>query len=162
MNTNPIKSVYNFNQEAGLLELGYSDERECAYPIEEALEGLNDLECLRERLQDENFEAIPLTPKAISREIIALATLDDARQMVSDVDRFDKHLDIIVFSLGSIFKLGLSPQQMMKGLGIVANANMTKLKAGKDEHGKQNKPADFISPEPLLQLILNERTSDGN
>lgn len=160
MNANAIKSVYNFNKEAGLLDAEYSDLRESCFPIEEALEGLNDLECLAERLTHETEELIEHSPKVLSRAIVRLATVDDIVEL-ADVDRFDKHLDIIVFSLGSIFKLGLNPQQMMKGLGIVANANMTKLKAGKDEAGKQNKPADFISPEPLLQLILDERTSDG-
>ena len=29
---NPIKEIYRFNKEAGLLDNGYYDVRECAYP----------------------------------------------------------------------------------------------------------------------------------
>ena len=32
---NPIKMIYKFNKEAGLLDIPYSDEKECAYPMEE-------------------------------------------------------------------------------------------------------------------------------
>ena len=140
MNINPLKSIYRFNKEAGLLEAGYSDERECAFPIEEALEG---------------FESGlgNITPKEQSRLLMdALAGHFEG----TDVDRFDKHLDIIVFSLGSLYKLGLSPQQVMRGLDIVANANMQKLQSKTDEYGKLTKPIDFIAPEEQLQKILNE------
>jgi len=157
MNLNPFKSIFAFNREAGLLEAGYSDERECAFPIEEALESLNDLSCLAERLTHETEELMEHSPKVLSRTIIDLATVDDIAENIPDVDRLDKHLDIIVFSLGSIYKLGLTPQQAMKALGIVANANMQKLHAGQDAEGKQQKPADFIPPEPQLQKILDER-----
>lgn len=159
MNLNPIKSVYNFNKEAGLLDTGYSDERECAFPIEEALEGLDSIDYLYEILGGNNKWEVDPTPKNISRILVDIA--NTGANEISDVDRFDKHLDIIVFSLGSIFKLGLTPQQMMRGLQIVATANMQKLKAGKDEHGKQLKPVDFISPEPLLEKILQERNENG-
>ena len=140
VNLNPLKSVYNFNKEAGLLEAGYSDVRECAFPIEEALEG---------------FESGlgNVTPKEQSR--LLMDTLADHFEG-TDVDRFDKHLDIIVFSLGSLYKLGLSPQQVMKGLGIVATANLQKLKTEVDAYGKLGKPTDFVPPEEQLQKILDE------
>jgi len=140
MNINPIKAIYNFNKDAGLLEAGYSDERECAFPVEEALEG---------------FESGlgNGTPKEYSRGLMdELAGYFEG----TDVNRFDKHLDIIVFSLGSLFKLGLSPQQVMRGLSIVADANSQKLKVGVDSHGKQMKPSDFVPPEAKLQKILDE------
>lgn len=141
MNMNVIKSIYNFNKEAGLLESGYSDERECAFPIEEALEG---------------FPLIT-NPKMYSRQIIADAVTADLD--ISDVDRLDKHLDIIVFSFGSIFKLGLSPQQALQALEIVMQANRQKLSVGTDDHGKQMKPSDFVGPEAKLQEILDKRES---
>jgi predicted HAD superfamily Cof-like phosphohydrolase len=145
----PIKAIYKFNQEAGLLN-GYNDKRECAFPIEEALEGF-DLASLAEVISPE----VENTPKGISRSIINIATNDS--EPLSDVDRLDKHLDIIVFSFGSIFKLGLSPQQAMEALGVVMTANMQKLKAGKDEYGKQKKPEGFVGPEIELQKILDKR-----
>jgi len=148
MNFNPIKQIYKFNQEAGLLEKGYSDERECAYPIEEALEGFNTTELIKQLAMENNS-----SPKDISRHIIDLTINSDELQ---DVDRLDKHLDAIVFAFGSIFKLGLSPQETMKALSVVAEANMQKLTVGTDSEGKQMKPKDFIPPEDKLQKILDK------
>lgn len=141
MSLNPVKMIYDFNRKAGLLEKGYSDERECAYPIEEALEG---------------FPLIA-NPKMYSRQIIADAVTADLD--ISDVDRLDKHLDIIVFSFGSIFKLGLTPQQALHALEVVMHANMQKLSVGTDSHGKQMKPKDWeqYAPEKYLQKILDQR-----
>jgi predicted HAD superfamily Cof-like phosphohydrolase len=149
---NVIKKIYKFNQEAGLLEQGYSDERESAFPIEEMLEGFDDLEYLSSILEMKS-----ISPKDISRCIIDFATNDVGTSNISDVDRLDKHLDAIVFCFGSIFKLGLTPQEAIKALGIVMDANMQKLHTGQDENGKQLKPKDFISPEQQLQIILDER-----
>ena len=148
---NPIKSIYKFNLEAGLLEQGYSDERECAFPIEEALEdfGIKFLTDLAYRL-----DMTPTTsPKEISRAIIAEGPDKD----LSDVDRLDKHLDTIVFAFGSIFKLGLTPQQAMNALDVVMQSNMSKLYAGQDSEGKQLKPTSFVGPETRLQKILEQR-----
>jgi len=145
---NPVKLIYKFNKEAGLLDDGYSDSRECAYPIEEALEGFTTDE-LNETL---DINEKDLSPKELSRKIIEYTSAYS--ENISDVDRFDKHLDILVFSFGSLFKLGLSPQDVMHGLTIVAERNLKKLSAGKDSYGKQLKPKDFISPEADLNIIL--------
>ena len=158
MNNNAIKQIYKFNQEAGLLEQGYEDARECAFPIEEALEGLSGIETLgkifgfRELGRDIN-------PKELSRSIVGICGADQG-EPVADVDRLDKHLDIIVFSLGSIFKLGLNPQEAMHALEIVAAANMAKLGAGTDEAGKAKKGAYWKPPEPELQKILDNAGKD--
>ena len=140
---NPIKEIYRFNEVAGLLDQGYSDERECAFPIEEALEG---------------FPLIK-DPKAYSRQIVSDAISSDLD--ISDLDRLDKHLDIIVFSFGSIFKLGLNAQQATHALNLVMEANMKKVSAGKDSHGKQLKPSDWERTLDKLNLdlkkILDER-----
>jgi len=149
MNMNPLKTIYKFNQEAGLLDKGYDDERECAYPIEEALEGFVLTELAYQLGEDINANA-----KEVSRGIINLTINKDD---LTDVDRLDKHLDAIVFAFGSIYKLGLTPQQAIKALGIVMEANMSKLAVGTDSEGKQMKPKDFVSPEPKLQKILDER-----
>ena len=151
MNISPIKQIYKFNKEAGLLDVPYDDVRECAYPIEEALEGF----LVNEIAADISYcQWQPDTPKQFSRDLLQDAIID-----IPDVDRLDKHLDIIVFSFGSIFKLGLSPQEAMNALGIVMTANLTKLSVGTDSEGKQMKPTDFIGPEEQLQKILDRRSS---
>ena len=152
MDMNPIKQIYKFNDEASLLADGYDDYRECAYPIEEALEGF-DLVNLSTLL------GCPATPKQVSRKIMEIVKGTQTTVYpipITDVDRLDKHLDSIVFSFGSIFKLGLKPQQAIRALGVVTTANMRKLTAGKDEQGKQNKPVDFVGPEQELLKILQE------
>ena len=162
MNNNAIKQIYAFNEEAGLLDIGYYDERECAFPIEEALEGFN-VEEFAIQMSSEGYEPIVQSPKELSRAIMHLVKNDcntGKKTIVPDVDRLDKHLDIIVFSLGSIFKLGLNPQEAMKALEIVATANMAKLGAGTDEEGKAKKGAYWKPPEPELQKILDNAGKD--
>ena len=150
---NAIKSIYKFNQECKrqdgscLLDQGYDDLKESAFSIEEMLEGFN-LDVLATLLLEEDS-----SPKAISRKIMWHTN----GVHMEDVDRLDKHLDSIVYNFGSIFKLGLTPQQAIKALSIVCNANLQKLTAGQDEHGKQKKPEGFIPPEEALQKILDER-----
>lgn len=162
---NPIKQIYKFNEEAGLLSQGYSDERECAFPIEEALEGFPNIEKLYSLITVDGEETIhtdiPISPKACSREIISYLyenlNGEPPLQPLADIDRLDKHLDIIIFSFGSIFKLGLTPQQAMNALDIVMQSNMSKIYAGQDSEGKQLKPQLFIGPETRLQKILDQR-----
>ncbi len=148
MNITPIEMIYDFNDKAGLLTKGYSDEKECAFPIEEALEGL-ELTYLARVLGEHD-----VTPKNLSRRMTSLTR---PLNNLLDVDRLDKHLDIIVFSFGSIFKLGLTPKEALEALTIVMEANMSKLSVGTDSHGKQMKPVDFVSPEYRLQDILDRR-----
>lgn len=148
---NAVKNIFKFNEKAGLISQGYNDLREAAFPIEEMLEGfsLNVLPALLAMVPDDGEHS----PKNISRKIVWHTN----GSMMTDVDRLDKHLDAIVFCFGSIFKLGLSPQQAIKALSVVADANMQKLTVGKDEFGKQMKPVNFIPPEEKLQKILDER-----
>ncbi|MGD8305285.1 MAG: hypothetical protein PVF17_01405 [Ignavibacteria bacterium] len=149
--TNPIKEIYRFNKEAGLLDKGYDDKRECAYPIEEMLEGFE----LGWSLD------IPPSSSMSAKDLSRIIVDNYAPQTpLADVDRFDKHLDAIVFNFGSLFKLGLTPQQAMKGLSVVMQANMQKLHAGQDSEGKQLKPKDFVGPEEQLQKILDERNKN--
>ena len=149
MNMNPIKSIYKFNKEAGLLDAGYSDSLECSMSIEESLEGF-DISGLAVQLDMDSTS----NHKQVSRAIIA-ATVES--EELSDVDRFDKHLDAIVINFGSIFKMDLSVGQALRGLERVMIQNMQKLNAGTDESGKLKKPKDFHPPEEFLQIILDER-----
>jgi len=145
---NPTKLIHKFNKQANLLEQGYSSKRECAYPIEEMLEGLN-LVPLSAKLGVDST-----SPKELSRKIVDLAT--ENLECIRPVDILDKHIDAIIFNYGSIYKLGLTPQEATKAIYIVALANMQKLAAGKDSEGKQLKPANFQPPESQLQKIIDE------
>ncbi len=163
---NPIKQIFQFNREAGFLNGEYSDVRESAYSIEEMLEGAHEiyLESIYKALDSvlSNGDMQPVeggkTPKGISRQLVNLAGFWIPQNHLSDVDRFDKHIDSIVFNFGSLFKLGLTPQQAMHGLQVVMDANMAKLKNKQvDANGKLMKPTDFVNPEPELQKILDKR-----
>ena len=142
-----LNKIYEFNKKAGLLKnTDKFDMRENAFIIEEALEGA-DLT---------RWPYISITdfdPKQISRDICQQVYRDVE---LDKVDRLDKALDIIIFAVGSIFKLGLTPEQLTKALDIVCDANLQKLSVGKDEFGKQLKPKDFASPEAKLKKLLEE------
>ena len=146
--------VYDFNDKAGLIEAGYDDFRESAFQVEEAIEGL-DLYDLALFLHGPEYTG-EVTSKALSRSIIAACYI---KQPVPDVDRLDKACDAIIFAVGSMAKLGLSPEQMRQALDIVAKANLAKLSMPKDEHGKLIKPANWeqYAPEAQLQALLNQQ-----
>ena len=151
--TNPIKEIYKWQVEAGLADRPYDDFLESSFQIEEALEGLNIQNFIDEYALPKDFEH---TPKGVSRVIVGSATRLMTKPL-SDVDRFDKAIDAIIFAVGSMAKLGLTPQQIQRGLLVVNHANMQKLGMPVDEHGKKIKPKDFVGPEVELQKILDER-----
>ena len=155
-----VQQIYDFNKQAGLLEKGYDDFLESSFQIEEALEGFGDLPYLQVRLhsEGEHYEEL-CNPKEISRQIIRLAEMDTKPTNIPDVDRLDKAIDAIVFAVGSIAKLGLTPSQIREAIEIVTTANLQKLSMPKDEFGKLTKPADFIGPETKLQELLDRRNA---
>lgn len=158
---NSIKAIYQWQQDAGLLDRSYDDFLESSFQIEEALEGYEDA---IQRLHEGN------SPKSLSRKLVMDLQADmnrkygteypDGRYQIPDVDRFDKAIDAVVFAIGSMAKLGLSPQQIQRGLLVVNQANVQKLGMPVDEHGKKIKPEGFIGPEEQLQKILDERNID--
>ena len=152
---NPFKSIYKFNKEANLLSKGYSDFLEQSFLIEEALEDLPQLDNLSYELKIK----MDSNPKEIARRIVGLAGGEDAE--LTDLQRFDKHIDAIVYAVGGAYKLGLSPQQLEAGIAAVMHSNTKKIGAGKDEHGKQLKPDNWpeIEAEQIrkLQAILDKR-----
>lgn len=151
---NPIKAIYKWQKDAGNLEHGYSDFLESSFQVEEALEGFN-LTVLADTLNINTRGH-----KEVSREILSLAMAQvgiHPQPEVPEVDRFDKAIDAIVFAIGSMAKLGLTPQQIQKGILAVNHANMQKLGMARDEHGKLIKPPNFVGPEVELQKILDER-----
>ena len=158
-----VQEIYDFNQQAGLLEKGYNDFLESSFQIEEALEGFDSIRLtkLHRKIADPmlNFpEDYISTAKTVSREILAhVSKSNTGNNNISDVDRLDKAIDAIVFAVGSIAKLGLNVEQIYRAIGAVTEANLQKLTMPKDEHGKLTKPADFVGPEVKLQTILDER-----
>jgi hypothetical protein len=143
-----VDQIFDFNQQAGLLDQPYDDFLESSFQIEEALEGFN-LSTLPNQIGGE-------CPKTISRQICRPLTFNG-----SDVDRLDKACDAIVFAFGSMFKLGLTPKQASEAVSVVMNANLQKLAMPKDSFGKLLKPADFVGPEANLQALLNARTQQA-
>ena len=71
-----------------------------------------------------------------------------------DVDKLDALADTIFVAIGSMYKLGLTPQQIDKAINIVCDANEKKLSDKKD-NGKISKPVGFVGPEAQLQRILD-------
>ena len=151
-----VQQIYDFNKQAGLLEKGYDDFLESSFQIEEALEGFGDLPYLQVRLHSEgkHYEEL-CNPKEISMQIIRLAEMDSKPTNIPDVDRLDKACDAVVFAIGSMAKLGLTPAQIVEAMNIVTEANLQKLSMPKDEHGKLTKPANFVGPETKLQALLD-------
>ena len=146
MTVDHIDAIYQFNEQAGLLEQGYNDFSESAYQIEEALEGYEIAHGFTVHLD---------TPKEMSRTIVRA----QGSFVGTDVDRLDKAIDAIVFAVGSIAKLGLTPPQIREAIEIVTTANLQKLSMPKDEFGKLTKPADFVGPEAKLQKLLDKRNA---
>ena len=145
MTVDHIDAIYQFNEQAGLLEQGYNDFSESAYQIEEALEGYEIAHGFTVHLD---------TPKEMSRTIVRA----QGPFIGTDVDRLDKAIDAIVFAVGSIAKLGLTPLQIREAIEIVTTANLQKLSNIKvDSNGKLLKDSNFIGPEAKLQELLDRR-----
>lgn len=145
---NFVDQIHAFNSQAGLLDKPYNDFLESSFQIEEALEGFPFIgaKVFMEVSGDHSA-------KDISREFLnQLGTCH-----LTDVERLDKACDAIVFAFGSIFKLGLNPEQAARAVSIVMSANLAKLSMPKDEFGKLTKPTDFVGPEAQLQGLLDER-----
>ena len=157
---NTVKAICQFNDKAGLSQRDFSDRLESSFLIEESLEGFDRLDILAEILSKNTLgvKVLSSSPKDISRAITAIAMSDEC--VVSDRDRFDKHIDAYVYTTGAMRKLKLTPQQIEAGILIVNQANLKKLGAPKDEHGKLTKPEGWeqFAPEAKLQAILDKRT----
>lgn len=159
---NPIKQIYKFNKEAGLLESGYNHSREPAYLIEEAIESFPQykIDELANRVQMNSLVTISnVSQKDLSRLLINL--IIDKENPPSDLELFDKHIDAFVYTVGSMAKLGLSPQQIEAGIAAVMHSNFKKIGSKKDSEGKQLKPDNWLEIEAeqnaKLQAILDKR-----
>ena len=157
---NTVKAICQFNDKTGLSQRDFNDKLEASFLIEESLEGFDRLDILAEILSKNTLgvKVLSSSPKDISRAITAIAMSDNC--VVSDRDRFDKHIDAYVYTTGAMRKLKLTPQQIEAGILVVNQANLKKLGAPKDEHGKLTKPEGWeqFAPEAKLQAILDKRT----
>ena len=144
-----VQRIYDFNKDNGLLDKGYSDFLESSFQIEEALEGF-DIKEVSQNTTD--YRLTTSSAKELSRYI-----LDREKFIGTDVDRLDKACDAIVFAVGSMAKLGLTPSQIHEALNIVMDANLAKSGCPKDAEGKLLKPDNFPNPEPRLQMLLDLR-----
>ena len=157
---NTVKAICQFNDKAGLSQRDFNDRLEASFLIEESLEGFDRLDILADILSKNTLgvKVLSSSPKDISRAITAIAMSDNC--VVSDRDRFDKHIDAYVYTTGAMRKLKLTPQQIEAGILVVNQANLKKLGAPKDEHGKLTKPEGWeqFAPEAKLQAILDKRT----
>ena len=139
MNLNHIKGIHKWNKDAGL-STSFDKSKEIAMLLEELYEALG----------------IP-EPKQAARLFVSETNVRTDLLPVSEVNFLDALCDVEFILHGSKCKMGLTPQQDIASIEIVLSANMQKLHAGQDEHGKQKKPANFIPPEERLQKILDER-----
>ena len=162
MPEDPIEGIVRFNKEAGLLKDGMDSFKEAAYIFEEAFEGYEEAYVT----SDENGEYFPKghVNYPTSRQL-GLSLVNSIREALSakgfelpsEVDELDKAIDLIVFSVGKMAKMGLDARQINEAIGIVNDANLMKLGAPKDADGKQLKPDGWVGPEMLLQGILDNR-----
>ena len=143
-----VQRIYDFNKDNGLIEKGYLDFLESSFQIEEALEGF-DIEEVSQNTTDYRFKT--KSAKEFSRYILEGETFTG-----TDVDRLDKACDAIVFGVGSMAKLGLTPSQIHQALNIVMDSNEAKTGCPKDAEGKLMKPDNFPNPEPRLQALLDK------
>jgi len=153
-----LQDIHEFNDRAGFLGSGMDSFVEAAYALEETIEGYEDV-----FNNPDDPKAPVVTPRSWALGMlnqVKLAKENRKLPMPSEVEEFDKALDLCVFSIGKLYKMGLSPQQVEAGFKVVSTANLSKLSAGKDELGKQLKPSGWAGPEDSLQLILDARASN--
>ena len=158
---NFVQQIYDFNQQAGLLDKGYDDCLESSFQIEEALEGFPARNIL---MLSQKLGIASESPKEVSRVISLISRGYPSEacyeiKQISDVDRLDKSIDAIVYAIGAIAKLGLNVEQIHRAISAVTEANLQKLSCPKDEFGKLTKPTAFVGPEVKLQAILDERNT---
>ena len=148
-----VTEIYEFNKLTGLLDQPLDDYREASFIIEEALEGF-DLQKLSHFLHSDGQ-----TPKTVARSIVAYCRESQSGMYptaLTDVERLDKAVDAAVFAFGYMFKLGLTPEQVIRAMSIVMAANKQKLTMPRDSYGKLMKSDNFEGPEAKLKRLLEE------
>ena len=109
--TNFIKDIYKFNKENGLITEGYNSQKEIAYLVKKAIEDTN-ISPLAAVVGIGNT-----SPDAISKAISAILHTNVCDP--SELHILNKHINIVISSIGALCKLGLSPQQIQKAICLV-------------------------------------------
>ena len=82
----------------------------------------------------------------------------DAGMVQSVPKQVDAFVDSIYFALGGLYRMGLSPEQVLQCCMAVHEANMTKKKGVNERRdmGVEDvvKPATFVPPEEAIALLL--------
>jgi len=161
---NIVQDIYDFNSKAGLLEDGMDSFKELAYTLEECFEGFEgvyntaDMDGNPFKPGDANYPTARQIGLSLANSLKDGLDIHDLPEL-TEVQELDKSIDIVVFNIGKLAKMGLSVDQIHEAFGVVSNANMAKLDAPKDSAGKQLKPDGWVGPEEQLQTILSERVS---
>jgi len=157
-----VTDIYSFNKAMGLLDDGMDSFKELAYVFEESFEGYE------EAYNTMNSEGKPFKPgdnEYPTARGLGLSLANSIRDgmaikdlpLPSEVAEVDKSIDAVVFHIGKLAKMGLSPAQIDAMFAVVSGCNMAKLNGPKDSLGKQLKPEGWTGPEDALQAILDQR-----
>jgi predicted HAD superfamily Cof-like phosphohydrolase len=77
--------------------------------------------------------------------------LGEAHRNPNLVEAIDGLTDLLYVTFGAFDAFGVDADEPFD---LVHAANMTKLRAGKDEHGKQVKPPGFVPPQEKIRALL--------
>ena len=157
-----IQDIYDFNKEAGLLEDGMDSFKELAYVLEESFEGYEEAYNIADEDGNRYKPGDPKYPTARQLGLSLANSIKDSFErngfpLPTDVQEADKSIDAVIFHIGKLAKMGLTPDQIEQMFSVVTGCNMAKLGGPKDELGKQLKPEGWTGPEEQLQAILDER-----
>jgi hypothetical protein len=78
---------------------------------------------------------------------------------ITEVDQLDALIDIIYISIGGMWKMGLTKNQIVTAINIVCDSNDTKSisKTASNVKANINKGVNYQPPEPQLEALLDER-----
>lgn len=101
-------------------------------------------------------EEVKFTEAALLEEIEELMEAHENGDIIGCIDAL---IDGIIFAIGALYKLGMTPDQMRECFLAVHQANMTKKK-GVTSRGHENdaiKPEGWVSPEVRIGQILEAK-----
>lgn len=109
---------------------------------------------------------LPLALKAEEKKWLVHCLMEEATELAESEDRVDQVdalVDAIVFSIGGLYRLGLTAEQAEACVGAVMDANFEKkagAKPGRVYKGVQDavKPKGWVGPEVRIQAILEGTT----
>jgi len=161
--SNLIQGIYDFNSKAGLLEGDMDAFKELAYVLEESFEGYEEAYNTQDQDGNRFKPGDKEYPKARQLGLSLANSIRDSftrtgLPLPSEVQEVDKSVDAVVFHIGKLAKMGLSPAQIEEIFSVVSGCNMAKLSGPKDGLGKQLKPDGWTGPEDALQGILDKRS----